>query len=174
MIRQKVKEKFGHEAVEEIDRYMEGRGSNVILVYANDYTFEVLGGVVTDRTLDIDSMIDQIGIDMDEYAAWKGWEGWDYDSLIMIGTKQWNSNRIVGEIVDYLKTLRLRRPFSELDNFLENAELYAGIELKAKYPWLRYREFKEIVQRSVEEYLKQLAREVYDNGSKMESKGITK
>lgn len=162
MTRQKVKEKFGHEAVEEIDRYMEGRGSNVILAYANDYTFEVLGGVVTDRALelDIDSMIDLIGIDMDEYAAWKGWDGWDYDSLIMINTDQWNSNRIVEEMVEYLNTLRLRRPFSELDNFNDNAEQYAVIEIKAKYPWLRYREFKEIIKRSVEEYRKQLSQEV--------------
>ena len=152
MIRQKVKEKFGHEAVEEIDRYMEGRGSNVILAYANDYTFEVLGGVVTNRALDIDSMIDLIGIDMDEFSAWKGWDDWDYDSLIMINTDQWNSNRIVDEMVAYLKTLRLHRPFSELDDFNDKAELYAAIEIKAKYPWLRYREFKEIVQRSVEEY----------------------
>ena len=162
MIRQKVKEKFGHEAVEEIDRYMEGRGSNVILAYANDYTFEVLGGIVTDSAwkLDIDSLIEQIGIDMDEYAAWKGWDGWDYDSLIMISTKQWNSNRIVEEMVKYLNTLRLHRPFSELDNFNDNAELYAAIEIKANYPWLRYREAKEIVQRSVEEYRKQLSQEV--------------
>lgn len=154
-MREWVKENFGHEAVEEIDRYMAGRGSNVILVYADDYTFEVLGGIVTNFSLDIDSMIEQIGIDMDEYAAWKGWDDWDYDSLIMINTDQWNSNRIVGEMVDYLKTLRLHRPFSELDNFLENAELYAAIEIKANYPWLRYNEFKEIVQRSVEEYRKQ-------------------
>lgn len=162
MIRQKVKENFGHTAVEEIDRYMEGRGSNVILAYSNGYTFEVLGGIVTDRTLelDIDSMIEQLGIDMDEFAAWKGWDDWDYDSLIMINTDQWNSNRIVDEIVDYLKTLRLHRPFSELDNFLENAELYASIEIKARYPWLRYREAKEIVKRSVEEYRKQLSQEV--------------
>lgn len=162
MIRQKVKERYGHEAVEEIDRYMEGRGSNVILAYANDCTFEVLGGAVTNRTLelDIDSMIDLIGIDMDEFAAWKGWGYWDYDSLIMINTDQWNSNRIVEEMVEYLNTLRLRRPFSELDNFNDNAEQYAGIEIKAKYPWLRYREFKEIIKRSVEEYRKQLSQEV--------------
>ena len=162
MIRQKVQEKFGHEAVEEIDRYMEGRGSNVILAYANDYTFEVLGGVVTDRTyqLDIDSAIEQIGIDMDEYAAWRGWEGWDYDSLILIKTVEWNRNRIVRDTVEYLKTLRLHRPFSELDNFNDNAELYAAIEIKANYPWLRYRESKEIVQRSIKEYRKELKQEV--------------
>lgn len=157
MIREKVKEKYGHEAVEEIDRYMEGRGSNVILVYSNDYTFEVLGGIVTNCTLklDIDSMIEQIGIDMDEFAAWKGWNDWDYDSLIMISTKEWNSDRIVGEIVDYLK-MRFHRPFKGLDDFLENIELYAAIEIKARYPWLRYREFKEITQRSVEEYRRYL------------------
>lgn len=160
MTRQQVKENFGHEAVEEIDRYMAGRGSNVILVYADDYTFEVLGGVVTNRTLDIDSMIDLIGIDMDEYAVWRGWDGWDYDSLIMIKTDEWNRDRIVRDTVEYLKALRLHRPFSELDNFLENAELYAAIEIKAKYPWLRYREFKDITQRSVEEYRKELKQEV--------------
>ena len=53
--------------------------------------------------LDIDSMIDQIGIDMDEYAAWRGWNDWDYDSLVMISTDQWNINRIVAETVEYLK-----------------------------------------------------------------------
>ena len=163
MTRQEVQENFGHEAVEEIDRYMAGRGSNVILVYADDYTFEVLGGVVTNQSLTIDSMIELIGIDMDEYAAWRGWDDWDYDSLIMLNTDQWNSNRIVDEMVAYLKTLRLHRPFSELDNFLDNAELYASIEIKANYPWLRYREAKEISRRSVEEYRKQLNQEVYEN-----------
>ena len=160
MTRQEVQENLGHEALEEIDQYMAGRGSNVILVYADDYTFEVLGGVVTNQSLTIDSMIELIGIDMDEYAAWKGWDDWDYDSLIMINTDQWNSNRIVDEMVAYLKTLRLHRPFSELDNFNDNAELYAAIEIKANYPWLRYRESKEIVQRSVEEYRKALKQEV--------------
>ena len=159
-MRQWVKENYGHEAVEEIDRYMAGRGSNVILVYADDYTFEVLGGIVTNQSLTIDSMIELIGIDIDEYAAWNRWDDWDYESLIMINTDQWNSNRIVDETVAYLKKLRLHRPFSELDNFNDNAELYAAIEIKAKYPWLRYREFKEIVERCVEEYRKELKQEV--------------
>ena len=159
-MREWVKENFGHEAVEEIDRYMAGRGSNVILVYADEYTFEVLGGVVTNRSLDIDSMIDLIGIDMDVFAARKGWDDWDYDSLIMINTDQWNSNRIVEEMVEYLNTLRLHRPFSELDDFNDKAELYVAIVIDTEYPWLRYGEFKDIVQRSVEEYRKQLSQEV--------------
>ena len=153
MTRQEVQENFGHEAVEEIDRYMAGRGSNVILVYADDYTFEVLGGVVTSRSLDIDSMIDVIGIDMDVFAAWKGWDDWDYDSLIMINTDQWNSNRIVDETVEYLlKTGEIISLNGDIKQFIDNADLYAGIEIKANYPWLRYNEFKEIVQRSIEEY----------------------
>lgn len=154
VIREWVKENFGHEALEEIDRYMEGRGCNVILAYANDYTFEVLGGIVTDRTLelDIDSMIDQIGIDMDEYAAWRGWDDWDYDSLIMISTYQWSINRIVDETVEYLKmTAEIRALNGHTDFLKKSVHIYAGLEIKAKYPWLRYREFKEIVERCVEE-----------------------
>lgn len=153
MTRQKVKEKFGHEAVEEIDRYMESRGSNVILAYANDYTFEVLGGIVTNRTLelDIDSMIELIGIDMDEFAAWKGWDDWDYDSLIMINTDQWNRNKIIDETVEYLKMTAEIRALNGHNDFLKSARLYAGLEIKANYPWLPFREFKEIVERCVEE-----------------------
>lgn len=154
MLRKWVKEKYGHEALEEMDRYMEGRGCNVILAYANDYTFEVLGGIVTDHALDIDidSMIEQIGIDMDEYAAWRGWDDWDYDSLITINTDQWNINRIVAETVEYLKMIAEIRALNGHTDFLKNsAHLYAGIEIKAKYPWLRYREFKLIVERCVEE-----------------------
>lgn len=154
MTRQQVKEKYGHEAVEEIDRYMEGRGSDVILAYADDYTFEVLGGVVTDRQskLNIHSMIDLIGIDMDEYAAWKGWDDWDYESLIMISTSKWNNDRIVANTVEYLKMLSEIKALNGDTDFLKtSAHLYAGVEIKANYPWLRYREFKEIVQRCVEE-----------------------
>ena len=152
-MREWVKENFGHEAVEEIDRYMAGRGSNVILVYADDYTFEVIGGLVTNRSLTIDSMIEQLGIDMDEFAAWKGWDGWDYDSLIMINTDQWNRNKIVDETVEYLlKTEEIISLNGDIKQFIDNADLYAAIEIKANYPWLRYREFKEITQRSVEEY----------------------
>lgn len=153
-MREWVKENFGHEAVEEIDRYMEGRGSNVILAYANDYTFEVLGGVVTNRTfeLTIDSMIEQIGIDMDEYAAWRGWDDWSYDSLIMISTKQWNSDRIVDETVEYLKMIaEIRALNGHTDFLLRSAHIYAALKIKENYPWLRYREFKEIVERCVEE-----------------------
>ena len=152
-MREWVKENFGHEAVEEIDRYMAGRGSNVILVYADDYTFEVLGGVVTNRSLDIDSMIDLIGIDMDEYAAWKGWGDWDYDSLIMINTDQWNIYRIIDETVEYLKMTAEIRALNGHTGFLKSARLYAGLYIKEKYPWLRFREFKEIVNRCVEECL---------------------
>ena len=151
MIRQWVKENYGHEALEEIDRYMEGRGCDMILVYADDYTFEVLGGVVTNRSLDIDSMIDQIGIDMDEFAAWKGWEDWDYDALKIIVTYKWNIDKIVEETVDYLKMTAEIRALNGHTGFLESARLYAGLEIKANYPWLRFREFKEIVERCVEE-----------------------
>lgn len=154
MTRQWLKEKYGHEALEEIDRYMEGRGCNVILVYAGDYTFEVLGGVVTDHAfdIDIDSMIEQIGIDMDEYAAWRGCDDWDYESLMMIRTDQWNIDRIVDETVEYLKmTAEIRALNGHTDFLKQSAHIYAGLEIKANYPWLRYREFKEIVDRCVEE-----------------------
>ena len=151
VIRQWVKENYGHEALEEIDRYMEGRGSNVILVYADDYTFEVLGGVVTNRSLDIDSMIDLIGIDMDEYAAWRGWCDWNYDSLMMINTDEWNINRIVDETVEYLKMTAEIRALNGDTNFLKSARLYAATKIQTNYPWLPYREFKEILERCVEE-----------------------
>lgn len=47
------------------------------------YEDEVLGTVDTNRGMTVWEALDLLGIDMDEYAADQGWDGWDADYLSM-------------------------------------------------------------------------------------------
>ena len=47
------------------------------------YEDEVLGTVDTNRGMTVWEALDLLGIDMDEYAAYQGWDGWDADHLSM-------------------------------------------------------------------------------------------
>ena len=44
---------------------------------------EVLGTVDTNHGMTVWEALDLLGIDMDEYAADQGWDGWDADYLSM-------------------------------------------------------------------------------------------
>ena len=67
-------------------------------------------------------------------------------------TDQWNSNRIVRETVEYLREIAEIRALNGDSDFLKKGvNVYAGLKIKENYPGLRYREFKEIVDRCAEE-----------------------
>lgn len=43
-----------------------------------------LGTVRTNRGLNVMEALDILGINMDEYAAAEGWDGWDFAELEMV------------------------------------------------------------------------------------------
>ena len=43
-----------------------------------------LGTIYTNRGLDVVECLNLLGIDMDEYAAAEGWDGWDFGELEMV------------------------------------------------------------------------------------------
>lgn len=45
------------------------------------YENEILGTVDTNRGITVWEALDLLGIDMDEYAAEHGWDGWDAEYL---------------------------------------------------------------------------------------------
>lgn len=47
------------------------------------YEDEVLGTVDTNHSMTVWEALDLLGIDMDEYAADQGWDGWDADQISM-------------------------------------------------------------------------------------------
>lgn len=47
------------------------------------YEDEVLGMVETNHGMSVWEALDLLGIDMDEYAADQGWNGWDTDQISM-------------------------------------------------------------------------------------------
>lgn len=43
-----------------------------------------LGTVRTNRGMNVMEVLDILGINMDEYAAAEGWDGWDFGELEMV------------------------------------------------------------------------------------------
>ena len=43
-----------------------------------------LGTIYTNRGMDVMEALECLGIDMDEYAAAEGWDGWDFSELEMV------------------------------------------------------------------------------------------
>lgn len=43
-----------------------------------------LGTINTNHGMDVMEALDLLGIDMDEYAAAEGWDGWDFAELEMV------------------------------------------------------------------------------------------
>lgn len=58
---------------------------NALLVYADECTFEIIGGILTDGIM-VDEALDLLDIDMDDYAEERHWDGWDYDALDIVYT----------------------------------------------------------------------------------------
>ena len=45
------------------------------------YGEELLGELMSSRSLGVDETIEELGIDMDEIAEEKKWDDWDYEEL---------------------------------------------------------------------------------------------
>ncbi len=43
-----------------------------------------LGTIYTNRGMDVMEALNLLGIDMDDYAAAEGWDGWDFGELEMV------------------------------------------------------------------------------------------
>ena len=80
--KEQIIEQYGKEALAKIEQA--DYTGNVLLVYADDYVFEVIGGVLTNHSMSVDDILDLLDIDMDEYAQENDWEDWDFGALKML------------------------------------------------------------------------------------------
>ena len=80
--REQIMENYGTEALAKIEN-TEHEG-NMLLVYADGNTFEIIGGIITNHSMSVDDMLDLLGIDMDTWASDQGWEDWDYEALQLV------------------------------------------------------------------------------------------
>jgi hypothetical protein len=47
------------------------------------YGDQKLGQVTTNHSMSIEDILEQLDINMDDYAKSQGWDGWDYEQLRM-------------------------------------------------------------------------------------------
>lgn len=52
-----------------------------VLYVHNEMDKEVLGEVLTNRSLTVEEALDLIGVDMDQHAEDNGWDGYDYNAI---------------------------------------------------------------------------------------------
>lgn len=79
--REQIMERYGAKALAKIEQTQ--HGGNMLLVYADDYSFEIIGGILGGH-MDVDSAIDILGVDMDAWAAEQGFDGWDWEALHLV------------------------------------------------------------------------------------------
>lgn len=80
--REYILEKYGEDALAKVEQ-TEYNG-NTLLVYADDAVFEIIGGILTNHSMSVDDAIDLLDIDMDAWAAERGWDGWDWEALELL------------------------------------------------------------------------------------------
>lgn len=80
--REQIMENYGAEALVKIENTK--HEGNMMLVYADGSTFEIIGGILANHSMSVDDAIDLLGIDMDAWADGQGWEDWDYEALQLI------------------------------------------------------------------------------------------
>lgn len=80
--REQILEQYGKDALTKIEQAE--HSGNVLLVYADDNAFEIIGGILTNHSMDVDDALDLLDIDMDAWADAQGWDGWDFESLRII------------------------------------------------------------------------------------------
>lgn len=52
------------------------------LIYKHSETqVEVIGSIITNKSLSVEDALEILGLDMDELAIEKGWDGYDYNAL---------------------------------------------------------------------------------------------
>jgi DNA-binding XRE family transcriptional regulator len=54
-----------------------------VVYYEHEYGREEIGRVLTNRNMTTDEALDMTGVDMDKWAMEQGWEGWDYNCIVV-------------------------------------------------------------------------------------------
>lgn len=80
--REQITEQYGAEALKKIEQSQ--YNGNMLLVYADNYSFEIIGGILANHSMSVDDAIDLTDVDMDAWAAEQGWDGWDWDALHLV------------------------------------------------------------------------------------------
>ena len=80
--REQVLENYGAEALKKIEQ-TEYNG-NMLLVYADDNVFEIIGGILSNHSMSVDDALELLDVDMDAWAEDKGWEGWEWEALALL------------------------------------------------------------------------------------------
>lgn len=82
--KEKIIEEYGKENLKKIEEYLDGKGATEILIYRDNYTFEIIGRVFTNHSISIDEALELLDTDMDEWTKEKKWDSWDYDALELV------------------------------------------------------------------------------------------
>ena len=80
--REQIIENYGQDALYKIEN-AEHKG-NMLLVYADNNIFEIIGGILANHSMSIDNAVDLLDLDMDTWATSHGLENWDYDFLHLV------------------------------------------------------------------------------------------
>lgn len=80
--REQILEQYGAAALAKIEQ-TEYSG-NMLLVYADDNTFEIIGDILTNHGMSTDGALDLLDVDMDVWADDQGWDGWDWEALQLV------------------------------------------------------------------------------------------
>ena len=68
-----------HDIFTHIHEENKERNTKLVIKYEN----EIIGTIETNHGMTVWEALDLLGIDMDQYAAYQGWDGWDADHLSM-------------------------------------------------------------------------------------------
>lgn len=82
--KEQILENYGEEALETISKYLEKHDVNTLLVYADEYTFEIVGGILAGHSMTVDYALNLLDINMDEFSQSQGWDDWDFEALRLI------------------------------------------------------------------------------------------
>lgn len=59
----------------------------IYLYYKTEYGNVFIGEVMTNHSMSVQEVLEQLGIDMDEFAKDQGWDNWDPDALTLTKNK---------------------------------------------------------------------------------------
>ena len=84
--KEQILEFYGEEKLQQIEKYVVNNDSkaNMILAYSEGDTFEILGGIMTNHSINVDYAMDLLDVNMDNFADEQGWESWNYEALCLI------------------------------------------------------------------------------------------
>lgn len=80
--REQIMEQYGAEALKKIEQSQ--HNGNMLLIYADNYSFEIINGILANHSMTVDDAINLLGVDMDAWAAKQGFDGWDQEALHLV------------------------------------------------------------------------------------------